>query len=390
MKSPMTQISITLFFVVSVIFSTIYTPQAILPVLKQVFHIGVAETNLLLSGMLFVLMIATPFYAPISNRWSKKNIMVFSTFFLFIAVSLSAVASNFYLLLFSRILQGIFVPGITAIMLSYVQEIYPKSYVGLGMGIYMAATSFGAVIGRLLAGWVTYIYSWRMAFAVFAVFLLVALIAMIFGLPANTAGNIIKKEIIKKKDIVLYLSNPRILSVLLIPTVVFFSFMAISTFATYHLAQAPFNLNSSEIGNIFLVLLLGVFISPLAGRYSDIVGRVRILFLGVGILILGIILTLSHSSLFIIVGIGFVTLGMFSVQSVTPTYIGELVPSNRGVTAVLYQTFFYLGGCLGTLLPSIAWKYYHYSGVAILCITLLLLGIAPLVFVLLERSISKA
>lgn len=129
--------------------------------------------------MLFVMMISTPFYAPISNRFAHKNIMLFSLFFLFLSVLLSSVTTNFYILLFSRFLQGMFLPGITAIMLSYVQEIYPKSYRGLGLGIYMAATGFGAVIGCLLAGWITFLYSWKMAFLSFAVLLFIAFIAML-------------------------------------------------------------------------------------------------------------------------------------------------------------------------------------------------------------------
>ena len=86
----MIKISITLFCVVSIIFSTIYTPQAILPTLKEVFDIDVAQTNTLLSGMIFTLMIATPFYILASNKWQRKKIMIFSTFFLFLAVSISA------------------------------------------------------------------------------------------------------------------------------------------------------------------------------------------------------------------------------------------------------------------------------------------------------------
>ncbi len=144
-----------------------------MPVLKHTFHISVLETNLLLSGILFVLMYATPFYAPISNYFGKKKIMIFSTFFPFL---LSSMSTNFYVLLLSRCMQGIFVPGITAIMLSYVQEIYSKSHRGFGMGIYMAATSFGAVIGRLLADWITFLYSWKVAFLVFAILLAIAFI----------------------------------------------------------------------------------------------------------------------------------------------------------------------------------------------------------------------
>ena len=385
----MIKISIILFFVVSVIFSTIYTPQAILPTLKQVFNISMTETNLLLSGMLFVLMIATPFYAPLSNRWDKKNIMIVSTFFLFLSVLISATASNFYVLLFSRIMQGVFVPGITALMLSYVQEIYPKTHRGFGMGIYMAATSFGAVVGRLLAGWITYMYSWREAFAIFAILLLVALIAMIFGLPSSKNSSDKIKKKINKENIVKYLSNRYIISILIIPTVVFFSFMAITTYVTYHLADAPFNFNTSQIGNIFLILLVGVFISPIAGRYSDIIGRVKILFIGISSLIIGILLTLTQSYIFIILGIGFVTAGMFSVQSVTPTYLGDLVQNDRNTVAVLYQTFFYLGGALGTFIPTLAWEYNGYNGVALFCIILIIIGISPLIYVNIVKKDNK-
>ncbi|WP_044417164.1 MFS transporter [Halarcobacter anaerophilus] len=387
MQNSILKISLILFFVVSVIFSTIYTPQAILPTLKQTFNISIIETNLLISGMLFILMITTPFYASISNRFEKKNIMVFSTFFLFISVLFSAMTTNFYLLLICRIIQGIFIPGITAIMLSYVQEIYPKSNVGLGMGIYMAATSFGAVIGRLLAGWITFIYSWRIAFAFFAFLLIIAFFSIIFGLPSPK--KIKTKKLVKKGNLLNYLCNKQILSVLLIPAIVFFSFMAISTFATYHLAEAPFNFNAKELGNIFLVLFSGVLISPLAGKYSDIIGRVKILFFGIGILIIGISLTLSSSYILIIIGITFVTIGMFTVQSVSPTYLGELVPNNKGTVTVLYQTFFYLGGFLGTLIPAITWKYYGYNGVAIFCIILILLGITPLTFQLIITKKKK-
>lgn len=376
----MTKISITLFFVVSIIFSTIYTPQAILPTLEKVFNSSIAETNSLLFGMIFTLMITTPFYIIVSNHWRKKKIMVYATFFLFIAVTISVFATNFYVLLFSRILQGIFIPGITAIMLSYVQDIYPEKIRGLGMGIYMSATSFGAVNGRLLTGWITSFYSWRIAFATLSILLLIALIGMIYGLPSDNKKNI-RKKIIKQKNILNYMFNLKIASILIIPTVVFFSFMAITTFATYHLAEPPFNLTSGELGNLFLVLLVGVFISPITGKYSDKIGRVKILFFGIFILILGIILSLIQSYLFVIIGFGLVTAGMFSVQSVVPTYLGDLVPNDRATLAILYQTFFYLGGALGTLVPALVWESYHFIGVAIFCLVLLFIGIIPFTYI---------
>ena len=373
----MLKTSLTLFFVVSVIFSTIYTPQAILPTLQSKLDLSMTQTNLLLSGMLFVLMLSSPFYAPLSRYFQMKKIMLFSISALFLSVLLSAFASGYDMLLISRILQGIFIPGITAIMLSYVQEIYPKEHRGLGMGIYMSATAFGGVMGRLLAGKITYLYSWREAFLFFALLLVVAFVAMKFGLPDVDRKSIGKVE---KNSIFKYLKNIEILSILLIPMVVFFSFLSITTYITYHLTKAPFSLNDSQLADIFLVLLLAVIVAPIVGRYSDLIGRVKVLYLGIISLIFGMVLTLHSSLVVIIVGIAFVTIGMFSVQSVAPTYLGEKAPEHRRVLSVLYQTFFYFGGAMGTLLPTFAWNYGEYRGVVFLCLGLVVLAIIPLSF----------
>jgi len=346
-----------------------------------------AETNLLLSGMLFVLMVTTSFYAPLAQRYEKKKIMMFSIFFLFIAVLLSAFATNYYWLLFSRVMQGIFIPGITAIMLSYVQDIYPKEHRGLGMGVYMAATGFGAVMGRLLAGWVTYVYSWSWAFGMFAILLLIALLAMKWGLP--TSKRYSESEVSAPNKARLKPSlpmNPKIFAILLIPMVVFFSFMAMTTFVTYHLAQAPYLLNESQLGNLFWVLLLAVVVSPLAGRYSDKVGSVKILMLAIVTLLLGIVFTLNSSLILIIIGMGLVTIGMFAVQSVAPTYLGDLVPNNRTTLAVRYQTFFYFGGAMGTILPVMAWEYGGYEAVAWLCFGLVVLSTGFFLYILNRRK----
>ncbi|MBA1420557.1 MAG: MFS transporter [Epsilonproteobacteria bacterium] len=372
----MIKTSLILFFIVTIIFSTIYTPQAILPELQDYFDTSIAQTNLLLFGMLFVLMLATPMYAPLVRRYEKKKLMLFSIGFLACSVLVSAWASNFYWLLFSRVLQGIFIPGITAIMLSYVQEIYPKKHRGLGMGIYMAATGFGAVLGRLLAGWMTQWYGWREAFGLFAVLLMVAWAVMYIGLPSSKSTS--NGRAIDKKMILSYLKSFKTLSVLLVTMVVFFSFMAVSSFVTYRLAEAPFSLDASALGNTFLVLLVAVIVSPLAGKYSDTLGRVKVLFLGIVILLAGIVLSTIGSYILILLGLGLVTVGMFSVQAVAPTYLGDLVPDDKATAAVLYQTFFYFGGAMGTLLPAVAWNYGGYDDVALLCFGLVLLGSVPL------------
>ncbi len=320
-------------------------------------------------------MVATPLYTPLLQRFEKKRIILFSMGLLTLSVLISVLSSSFYWLLFSRLLQGLFIPGITVTMLSYVQEIYPKKHRGLGMGVYMAGTGFGAVLGRLLAGWMTQWYGLREAFGLFVLLLVVAWVTMYMRLPSSKATS--NSRVIDKKMILGYLKSSKILSVLLVPMVVFFTFMAVSSFVTYRLVEAPFSLDSATLGNTFLVLLVAVVVSPLAGKYSDTLGRVKVLFLGVVVLLVGVVLSTMSSYVFILIGLGLVTIGMFSVQAVVPAYLGDLVPNDKATVAVLYQTFFYFGGAMGTLLPAVAWGYGGYDGVALLCFGLVVVGVMP-------------
>jgi len=58
--------------------------------------------------------------------------------------------------------------------------------------------------------------------------------------------------------------------------------------------------------------------------------------------------------------------------------LGDLVPGDKATVAVLYQTFFYFGGAMGTLLPAVVWSYGGYDGVALPGFGLVLLGALPL------------
>lgn len=375
-----------MFFVTTSIFSSIYTPQAMLPELKIAFHIDITKVNLLISAMLYVLILGTPIYAPISAAIGRKKTMVFSTLLLIIPTFVAALAPTFSWLLICRIFQGLFIPGVTAIMLAYVLVTYPKENVGLAIGMYMSASSLGGVLGRLLAGWITQWFSWRAAFLFFAVLLIIAVFLMIFWLPKDPSHTEKRIHWNKIRPLV---TNPKILTCLLIPLIVFFSFMSITTFSTFYLANPPFNLNPGQLGNTFLILLLGTLISPITGKWSDKIGRTKIIFIGIFLLFIGTGLTLVPIFLVVLVGFGLVTIGMFTVQSVAPAYIGELAGSEKTTSSVLYQMFFYLGGALGTLLPSLFWTKYQYIGIVILTDVVILMGLLFFIMSLFSKQTKQ-
>jgi MFS transporter, YNFM family, putative membrane transport protein len=48
-----------------------------------------------------------------------------------------------------------------------------------------------------------------------------------------------------------------------------FCLVGVFTYVNFYLAAPPFRLNSAQLGSVFAVYLLGVIVTPLAGRFLD-------------------------------------------------------------------------------------------------------------------------
>ena len=135
-----------------------------------------------------------------------------------------------------------------------------------------------------------------------------------------------------------------------------FSLVAAFTFATYHLAAPPFGLGTVALGNVFFVYLVGVVVSPLAGRLIDRVGHRTALLLARRDERAGMLVTLIPSVAAIVIGLGLMSTGVFASQAASQGYIGVIVHERRSTAAALYLTVYYTAGGLGAVLPAVVWS----------------------------------
>jgi MFS family permease len=150
--------------------------------------------------------------------------------------------------------------------------------------------------------------------------------------------------------------NPELLATYAVGGSVLFSLVAAFTFATYHLAAPPFGLGTVALGNVFFVYLVGVVVSPLAGRLIDRVGHRIALLLAVATSAAGVLLTLIPSVVAIVIGLGIMSTGVFASQAASQGYIGVVVHERRSTAAALYLTVYYTAGGLGAVLPAVVWS----------------------------------
>jgi MFS family permease len=175
-----------------------------------------------------------------------------------------------------------------------------------------------------------------------------------------------------------HLRNPRLLAAYAVGFNILFSLVGTFTYITFYLAAPPFHLGSVALGSIFFVYLLGVIMTPAAGKWIDRVGYRMALVAAITTACLGVLLTLSSTLSMVILGLAICSSGVFICQSAATSYVGVVAGRARSSAAGLYLSFYYVGGSVGGVLPGLLWSVGGWPACValIVAVQLLTVGIA--------------
>lgn len=348
-------------------FLNVYCTQPLLPYLSEVFHASEIEVSLTVSATIFAVALVAPFIGLVAERRGRKKVIVPSLFLLTFPTLLAATASSLHALILWRFAQGLFVPGIIAVMLAYINEEWAGRGIGHAMAYYVTGTVIGGFLGRFLSGVIATHWNWRGTFIVLGILNLVGAILVRAWLPL--AKNFVRAEHISYafSDARRHLANPRLLANFANGGTFLFALVGCFTYTNFYLADAPFRLNSAQLGSIFFVYLLGVVITPMSGRFLDRHGFRRTSVLYTTMMITGLLLTLIPRLVADIAGLAVFSSGVFIAQAAATVQTGTIAGRARSSAAGLYVTFYYLGGSLGAWVTGWFWVWAGWPG----CVALL-------------------
>lgn len=361
-----------------VTFADLYSTQPIIPALSKEFQVSPAAGSLSLSvatGALAVFMLITP---ALSDLKGRKLVMTVSLAFTGIFSILSAFTPGFNEFLIARFFQGIFLAGFPCIAMGYINEVFHPDTSGLVMGIYISGNSIGGMSGRFVAGALTDLFSWHIAFLVLGV--ISVLISVLFwkmlpepqGFHPGAAS--IKKII---PDLFHNLRDPGLLRLYFMGFILMGGFVTLYNYIAYPLMAPPYNLSQTIVGFIFVVYLTGTFSSTWMGGMADRTRRSRVLAAGIVLMLAGSAITLSSVLFIKLIGLAVFTFGFFGGHSVASSWVGKNAGNNKAHAASLYLLFYYMGSSLIGSTGGLFWSHYGWPGV-ILCINILLLVALPL------------
>jgi MFS transporter, YNFM family, putative membrane transport protein len=354
-------------------FLNVYCTQPLLPLLRHVFHASEMQVSFTVAATIIGVALAAPFTGMIAERRGRKKVIVPSLFLLTLPTALAGTSASLTQLILWRFAQGIFVPGIIAVMLAYINEEWAGRGVGRAMSSYITGTVMGGFLGRFISGVVATHVNWRASFFIIGALNLTGAILVRSWLPL--AKNFVKTEHLRQafSDMARHMRNPRLLANFGMGFMVLFSLVGCFTYANFYLAASPFHLNAAQLGSIFFVYLLGVVITPQSGRLLDRFGFRRVALLYCSMMIAGLLLTLAKSLPLVITGLAIFSSGVFVAQAAASVQTGTIAGRARSSAAGLYVTFYYLGGSVGSILTDYFWQWRRWPGcVALLGITSLI------------------
>ncbi|MFC9788723.1 MFS transporter [Rhodococcus sp. NPDC127528] len=371
-----TRITLALFAAGLATFVSMYSAQALLPALSEDFRVGPASAALAVSATTGVLALLIVPASVLSERFGRTRVMVFSAAASCAIGLLLPLSSSMGVLVAGRALQGATLAGIPAVAMAYLAEEVYHGDLGAAMGRYVAGTTIGGLVGRLVPSAVLDISDWRWAMAVASTLALLFAIVMTRTMPPSRH---FRPQPVRPRVVLAnlagHLRNPALRVLFGLGFILMGGFVSAYNFLGFRLVDAPFGLPEAAVGLVFLMYLAGTVTSSVAGRVTDRLGRRWVLLAAVVVTAAGLVCTLSVRLPLVLAGMLLFTGGFFAAHSVASGWVGVLATAHRAEASALYLFSYYLGSSVAGAGAGVAYAAGGWPGTVAYIGVLMLVGL---------------
>nr|WP_157492329.1 MFS transporter [Geothrix fermentans] len=368
-RDPLSRLQWLVFALVSAVFTTVYIPQPVLPVLRQTFGVGEGAASMTVSAVVLGIALANLPFGALADRLAIRPILLTGGLVVAAAGVVSALAPTLPLLVGARFVQGLFVPALTTCLAAYLAREMPAERLNVVMGAYVSATVVGGLSGRLLGGFLLPPAHWRWAFLVAAALLVAATLAAYAGLPKEDGSAAREAETVRFRDV---LFRHDLFRIYCVSGGGFFVFSSVFNYMPFYLHGAPFHWSTRAVTLLYLSYIVGVVAGPLAGRLSNRIGNGKAMVAGSLVFGAGLAVTLVPRGGAMALALALVCAGFFTIHASAAGALNRKLSAGRGRANAFYTLFYYLGGAAGITLSGQAYHVGGWHGVVALAAGVLL------------------
>lgn len=357
-----------LFFAGIATFAQLYSPQAVLPQIAADLDVGPATAALAVSAATLGLAAAVIPWSVVADRAGRVPAMAVGILASTVLGLAAPFSQEIAVLLMLRFAEGVALGAVPAVALVYLNEEVSRRHAAAAAGSYIAGTTVGGLLGRVVSGVVADLSDWRTGVWIAgalcagsaALFLWLAPRARGFvpGRLRTAGGPGIRSRLLAP------LRSPQQLALYAQGFLLMGAFVAVYNYLGFHLAAAPFLLPAWLVTLLFLAYLAGTVSSPWAGLLASSRGRYPVLLGSIAVMSAGAMLMLAPLAAIVLAGLLLFTAGFFGAHAVASGWTPAAAPpESRSQASSLYYFGYYAGSslfgwALGLVFGSAGWPWF--------------------------------
>ena len=357
-------------------FALLYCVQPMMPMFSQEFSINAAQSSLILSVSTGMLAIGLLITGPISDRIGRKPVMVAALFAAALCTLASALMPTWEGILLMRALTGLSLSGLAAVAMTYLSEEIHPQHIGLAMGLYIGGNAIGGMSGRLIVGVLIDFVSWHTAMLVIGGLALIA--AALFWKVLPESRNFRSRSLHPRSlldGFTMHFRDAGLPLLFLEAFVLMGAFVTLFNYIGYRLLAAPYHMDQAFVGLLSVVYLSGIYSSAKIGSLADRLGRRKVLWGTIVLMLAGLAVTMLSPLPLVILGMLIFTFGFFGAHSVASSWIGRRATKAKGQASSLYLFSYYAGSSIAGTAGGMFWHLGGWNGIGLFIGGLLLVAL---------------
>jgi len=362
------------------LFSALYSPQVVYPVLIDTFSVETTKIALLQTATFLPLTLSPIFYGMLIDKLSPMIVLRMALLFLSLGEVLFAMSGSFELLLASRFFQGLFIPAAMTAVVSFISTTYPYDKVQRYISFYMASTMAGGVAGRVIAGYFSSVYGWRLSFMLLGAGIF---ICFILSLLLKAEPKPVSKELTGLASMI---RNTEYMKPVLTVFFAFIVFSSIMNFYSIRIKELSPNINEFFIGFAYVGSLFGAFTAYMTPKFASFTNGYKHTIKLAFISMLAALLLFRIPSVSAVVATLFLFCGAFIVVHTSCSgLLNKYAKVNKGAVNGVYFTVYYFGGVIGSFLPGYIYDHAGWSSFLSVLMISAVIGLALAFTIRLEK-----
>lgn len=348
-------------------FAQLYSTQAVLPQIAVDLTVAPATAALTVSATTLGLAAAVVPWSIVADRIGRVPAMAIGVIAATVLGLVAPLSGEIGLFLVLRVAEGIALGAVPAVALAYLSEEVRPRYAAAAAGSYIAGTTVGGLLGRIVAGVVGESAGWRIG--IWTVAVICAFAAALFLLLAPRAQGFMPRRFDEQGPGILArlaasLRSPQLLALYAQGFLLMGAFVAVYNYLGFHLSEAPFLLPAWVVTLLFLAYLAGTLSSPWAGALASRFGRFPVLLVSILVTAGGALLMLIPNAPLVMGGLLLFTAGFFAAHAVASGWTPvAATPNTRAQASSLYYFGYYAGSslfgwCLGLVFGGASWMWF--------------------------------